>query len=58
MFLTTGEGVIVIDAPQPLGEKYLEAVAEVTDEPNNPHDILSLSSRPYRFGRDDFSRRY
>jgi hypothetical protein len=33
MFLVTGEGVIVIDAPQPLGGKYLEAIADVTDEP-------------------------
>jgi len=33
MFLTTGEGVIVVDAPPSLGEKYLNAVAEVTDEP-------------------------
>jgi glyoxylase-like metal-dependent hydrolase (beta-lactamase superfamily II) len=33
MFLTTGEGVIVIDAPQPIGTSYLEAIQEVTDEP-------------------------
>ncbi|MDH3204037.1 MAG: MBL fold metallo-hydrolase [Nitrosopumilus sp.] len=33
MFLTTGEGVIVIDAPQPIGEKYIDAIKEVTDEP-------------------------
>jgi glyoxylase-like metal-dependent hydrolase (beta-lactamase superfamily II) len=33
MFLVTGEGVIVIDAPQPLGNKYLEAIEDVTDEP-------------------------
>ena len=33
MFLTTGEGVIVVDAPPSLGERYLDAVAEVTDEP-------------------------
>ncbi len=33
MFLTTGEGVIVVDAPPSLGEKYLTAVAEVTEEP-------------------------
>jgi len=42
MFLTTGEGVIVIDAPQPLGEKYLEAIKEVTDEPIT-HMIYSHS---------------
>ena len=33
MFLTTGEGAVVIDAPQPIGEKYLDAIKEVTDEP-------------------------
>ena len=33
MFLTTGEGVIAIDAPQPIGGSYLEAIKEVTDEP-------------------------
>ena len=33
MFLTTGQGVIVIDAPKPIGEKYLDAIKEVTDEP-------------------------
>ena len=32
-FFTTGEGVIAIDAPPSLGEKYLQAIAEVTDEP-------------------------
>lgn len=32
MFLTTGEGVIVVDAPTSLGEKYLQAIAEVTNE--------------------------
>jgi len=42
MFLTTGEGVIVIDAPQPIGEKYLQAVQEVTDEPIT-HMIYSHS---------------
>ena len=33
MFLTTGEGVIVLDAPPSIGEKILQAVADVTDEP-------------------------
>jgi len=33
MFLTTGQGVIAIDAPQPIGEKYISAIKEVTDEP-------------------------
>ena len=33
MFLTTGQGVIVVDAPPTIGENYLKAIAEVTDEP-------------------------
>ncbi len=33
MFLTTGEGVIVVDAPPSFGEKMLKAIAEVTKEP-------------------------
>ncbi|NNL58804.1 MAG: DUF4377 domain-containing protein, partial [Nitrosopumilus sp.] len=33
MFLTTGEGVVVVDAPKPIGEKYLDAINEVTAEP-------------------------
>jgi len=46
MFLTTGEGVIVIDAPQPLGEKYLEAIHDVTDEPIT-HMIYSHSHQDH-----------
>lgn len=42
MFLTTGEGVIVIDAPPGLGEKYLLAIKEVTEEPIT-HVIYSHS---------------
>ncbi|MDP9368231.1 MAG: MBL fold metallo-hydrolase [Chloroflexota bacterium] len=33
MFLTTGQGVIVVDAPPSIGEKLLTAIAEVTAEP-------------------------
>ena len=33
MFLTTGEGVIVVDAPPSFGDKLQKAIAEVTDEP-------------------------
>ncbi len=33
MFLTTGEGVIAIDAPPDIGTNYLTAIASVTDEP-------------------------
>jgi glyoxylase-like metal-dependent hydrolase (beta-lactamase superfamily II) len=42
MFITTGEGVIVVDAPPNIGEKILQAVAEVTDEPIT-HVIYSHS---------------
>jgi glyoxylase-like metal-dependent hydrolase (beta-lactamase superfamily II) len=33
MFLTTGQGVIAVDAPPSIGENYLKAIAEVTSEP-------------------------
>ena len=33
IFLTTGEGVIVVDAPPSIGENLLKAISEVTDEP-------------------------
>ena len=33
MFLTTGQGVIAVDAPPSLGENYLNAIAEITEEP-------------------------
>jgi len=33
MFLTTGQGVIAIDAPPSIGKNYLKAIEEVTDEP-------------------------
>jgi glyoxylase-like metal-dependent hydrolase (beta-lactamase superfamily II)/sugar lactone lactonase YvrE len=33
IFLTTGEGVIVVDAPPSMGDKILSAIAGVTDEP-------------------------
>ena len=33
MFLTTGQGVIVVDAPKDMGAKLLDAISEVTDEP-------------------------
>ena len=42
MFMTTGEGVIAVDAPPTIGEKYLQAIAEVTDEPIT-HVIYSHS---------------
>ncbi|MFQ5544115.1 MAG: MBL fold metallo-hydrolase [Nitrospiria bacterium] len=33
MFLTTGKGVIVVDAPPSFGDKILKAIKEVTKEP-------------------------
>jgi glyoxylase-like metal-dependent hydrolase (beta-lactamase superfamily II) len=33
IFLTTGEGVIVVDAPPTIGEDITSAIREVTDEP-------------------------
>lgn len=33
MFLVTGEGVIVVDAPPSIGQNFLKAIEEVTDEP-------------------------
>ena len=33
MFVTTGEGVVAFDAPRPIGEKYLQAISDVTSEP-------------------------
>jgi glyoxylase-like metal-dependent hydrolase (beta-lactamase superfamily II) len=42
MFLTTGEGVIVVDAPPSTGENLLAAIASVTSEPIT-HVIYSHS---------------
>ena len=42
MFLTTGEGVIVVDAPPTIGQNILNAIAEVTEEPIT-HVIYSHS---------------
>jgi glyoxylase-like metal-dependent hydrolase (beta-lactamase superfamily II) len=33
MFLVTDQGVVAVDAPPSLGEKYLKAIAEVTGKP-------------------------
>ena len=33
MFMVTDEGVIAIDAPPAIGNKYLQAISEVTDKP-------------------------
>ena len=42
MFITTGEGVIVVDAPPSIGKNILKAIAEVTDKPIT-HVIYSHS---------------
>ncbi|MDH3277193.1 MAG: MBL fold metallo-hydrolase [Nitrosopumilus sp.] len=42
MFLTTGQGVIAVDAPPSIGTNYLKAIKEVTDEPIT-HVIYSHS---------------
>ena len=42
MFVTTGEGVIAVDAPQPIGKNYLNAIQNVTSEPIT-HMIYSHS---------------
>jgi glyoxylase-like metal-dependent hydrolase (beta-lactamase superfamily II) len=42
MFLTTGEGVIVVDAPPSFGDKMLKAISDVTKEPIT-HVIYSHS---------------
>lgn len=46
MFLTTGQGVIVVDAPPTIGEKYLKAIAEVSNEPVT-HVIYSHSHKDH-----------
>ena len=35
MFMVTDKGVVAIDAPPSLGQKYLKAIAEVTNKPVN-----------------------
>jgi glyoxylase-like metal-dependent hydrolase (beta-lactamase superfamily II) len=35
MFMVTDKGVVAIDAPPSLGQKYLKAIAEVTSKPVN-----------------------
>jgi len=46
IFLTTGEGVIVVDAPPSIGQNYLKAIAEVTDE-RITHVIYSHTHRDH-----------
>ena len=35
MFLVTDKGVVAVDSPPSLGQKYLRAIAEVIDKPVN-----------------------
>ncbi len=42
MFMTTGQGIIVVDAPPAIGEKLLQAIDDVTSEPIT-HVIYSHS---------------
>ena len=35
MFMVTDKGVVAVDAPPSLGQKYLKAIAEVTNKPVN-----------------------
>jgi len=53
MFLTTGQGVIAIDAPPSIGENYLKAIEEVTDEPIT-HVIYSHSHNDHIGGASMF----
>ena len=53
MFLTTGEGVIVVDAPPSFGDKLLKAVAEVTNEPIT-HVIYSHSHADHIAGAGQY----
>ena len=49
MFLTTGQGVIVVDAPPSMGDKVLKAIAETTEEPIT-HVIYSHSHADHGLG--------
>ena len=46
MFLTTGEGVIVVDAPMGLGDKIQQAISDVTSEKSDSSNLHSYSQRP------------
>ena len=53
MFLTTGEGVIVVDAPPSIGQNIINAIASVTDEPIT-HVIYSHSHNDHIGGAGIF----
>lgn len=46
MFLVTGDGVVVVDAPPSIGDKILQAISEVTNE-TIEHLIYSHSHRDH-----------
>ena len=46
MFMTTGKGVIVVDAPPSIGDNLLKAIREVTSEPIT-HLIYSHSHKDH-----------
>ena len=54
MFLTTGQGVVAVDAPAGLEDHYLNAIAEVTSEPIT-HLIYSHSHKDHIGGASIFS---
>lgn len=54
IFLSTGQGVIAVDAPPSIGEKYLNAISDVTNEPVT-HFIYSHSHIDHVGSADIFS---
>jgi glyoxylase-like metal-dependent hydrolase (beta-lactamase superfamily II) len=53
MFLTTGEGVIVVDAPPTFGDRLVKAIAGITDEPIT-HVIYSHSHADHIAGAGQY----
>lgn len=53
MFLTTGEGVIVVDAPPSMGDKVIKAIEETTDEPIT-HVIYSHAHADHIAGASNY----
>jgi glyoxylase-like metal-dependent hydrolase (beta-lactamase superfamily II) len=53
IFLTTGEGVICVDAPPRLGPNLIKAITEITDEPVT-HVVYSHAHRDHIGAADPF----
>ena len=53
MFLTTGQGVIVVDAPPTFGDKLVKAIEGITDEPIT-HVIYSHSHADHIAGAGQY----